>query len=182
MIKIRGLTELEPKPALLAIRDIFFDSSARQHFASPEEKIEFFDRWTRYYITEEPDLIYLAVEDDAKVLGYLMGCADSKAALPYYEERLKSYAVFADQFERFPAHLHINFRSEARGQGIGSRLIEHFAGRLVERGIPGLHIVTGADAENRRFYSKNKFSFELKRRWREVELLFMGRDLSASNT
>ncbi|MGE3760448.1 MAG: N-acetyltransferase family protein [Pseudobdellovibrionaceae bacterium] len=182
MIKIRGLSELEPKPALLAIRDIFFVSSARQTFSSPEEKIEFFDKWTRYYITEEPDLIFLAVEDDAKVLGYLMGSSDSKAALPYYEERLKSYAVFADQFEKYPGHLHINFRPEARGQGIGSKLIDHFCKELVRRDVRGVHIVTGADAENRRFYSKNKFDFELKRRWREVELLFMGRDLSISST
>jgi ribosomal protein S18 acetylase RimI-like enzyme len=182
MIKICGLTELEPKPALLAIRDIFYVSSARQHFSSPEEKIEFFEKWTRYYITEQPELIFLAVEDDAKVLGYLMGCADSKAALPYYEERLKSYAVFADQFEKYPAHLHINFRPEARGQGIGSKLIEHFCEKLVQDDVRGVHIVTSPDADNRRFYSKNKFAFELKRRWREVDLLFMGRDLSGSNT
>jgi ribosomal protein S18 acetylase RimI-like enzyme len=182
MIEIRGLTELEPKPALLAIRDIFYASSARQTFSSPEEKIEFFEKWTRYYITEEPELIFLAVEDEAKILGYLMGCADSKSALPYYEDRLKSYAVFADQFEKYPAHLHINFRPEARGRGIGSRLIEHYCGKLVERGVRGVHIVTGADAENRRFYTKNEFSFELKRRWREIDLLFMGRNLSTSNT
>ncbi len=182
MIKICGLTELEPKPALIAIRDIFYASSARQSFASPEEKIAFFEKWTRYYIENAPDLIFLAVEDGARVLGYVMGTTDSAAALPFYEERLKSYAVFADQFEKYPAHLHINFRPEARGMGIGSKLISHFADVLKERHIAGVHIVTSADAENRRFYSKNKFDFELKRTWHDVELLFMGRDLSASNT
>jgi GNAT superfamily N-acetyltransferase len=161
---------------LKAVREIFFLSSSRQNFASDEEREKFFTTWTEYYFKFCPELILLD-RDAGQVRGYLMGCADSRAAEAFYAERLPSYAVFADLFARFPAHLHINVHPLGRSQGVGARLIAEFSKQLLKRGVRGLHIVTSPDSENREFYKRNGFSFEEKRPWQKHTLLFMGRPL-----
>lgn len=159
-----------------ALREIFFISSSRQIFSSSDEKEEFFARWTGYYFQYCSDHIYLAIEGE-RLLGYLMGCPDSQKALSFFRDKILSYALFADQFKIFPAHLHINCRPETRGHGVGTRLIETFCEELADQRTSGVHIVTSPDSRNRGFYSKNKFTFELQRSWKDQELLFMGRRL-----
>jgi len=162
---------------LAAVREIFFLSSSRQNFSSEEEKAHFFDKWTKYYLDSCADRALVAKDLGGRVMGYLMGCADSGQALPYFQEQNKSYALFADLFERFPAHLHLNCHPEARNMGVGSRLIEAFVQRLKSERSKGVHIVTSPESENCAFYRKNGFQFELMRHWRERPLLFMGRGL-----
>lgn len=160
------------------IRHIFFLSSSRTEFATPLEKDAFYHRWTEYYFTHCERFIYLAVEDN-RLLGYLMGCSDSRAAEEHYAQTIKSYAVFADLFERFPAHLHINCHPSARGRGVGSRLVEKFIEDLRTQGVGGVHLVTSPDSPNRAFYRKNNFQEEVIRPFKDVSLLFMGRFISA---
>lgn len=160
-----------------AIREIFFVSSSRQSFASNEEREKFFATWTGFYFQNCPELILLdRAGDGSNVRGYLMGCADSASAMEYYRERLKSYAVFADLFPRYPAHLHINVHPSARSQGVGARLIERFAAILRGQGVRGLHIVTSPTAANLDFYRRNGFVFEEIRSWGAHSLLFMGKE------
>jgi len=162
---------------LAAVREIFFTSSSRQKFASDEEREKFFATWTGYYFKHAPDLIFLHRNDHGEVIGYLMGAADSEAARSFYADRLKSYAVFADLFARFPAHLHINVHSSGRNQGIGAKLIDRFADELRRRGIKGLHIVTSPDSANVSFYHRNRFTYQQQRQWQGHSLLFMGRGI-----
>lgn len=164
-----------PLQHLKSIRSIFFESSSRTEFADESEKERFFQRWTEYYLSEYPDWVYLAFDDANRVLGYLMGCPESLRAVDHYRRSLKSYLLFADLFESFPAHLHINLASQARGQGIGGRLIETFVSDL--RPIPGVHIVTFPQARNRGFYLKSGFQFLLEREQDGRKFLFMGRQL-----
>lgn len=164
------------------VRDVFFLSSTRKEFKSAHDRETFWDNYTRYYLYEKPDYNLIASTVDRPVSGYLMGCDDSAAALPFYKDRLAFYAHFADQFEAYPAHFHINTHPDKRGMGIGSYMLNRFVETLRERGVRGVHLVTSPDAENRAFYQKNGFTFELVRRWRGIPLLFMGRDLSASGT
>lgn len=160
-----------------AVTEIFFASSSRQTFASPAEKDQFFAKWTAYYLESCQKSSFVALDEGGKVLGYLMGCESSEKASGYYREVNPSYALFEDQFKRFPAHLHINCAPDARGLGCGSLLIAHFIKQLRSDGVQGVHIVTSPDADNRHFYGKNGFNFELIRAWKERPLLFMGRDL-----
>jgi GNAT superfamily N-acetyltransferase len=162
---------------LAAVREIFFLSSSRQKFASDEERDKFFALWTDYYFTYAPDLIFLHHNERGEVIGYLMGAADSEGARVFYSDRLKSYAVFADLFARYPGHLHINVHPSGRGQGIGAKLIDRFADELRRRNIKGLHIVTSPDSPNVVFYRRNHFTFEAEREWNEHSLLFMGRNI-----
>lgn len=43
----------------------------------------------------------------------------------------------------YPAHLHINLRSNARGLGAGRRLVEAFSQDLKIRNVPGIHVHCG---------------------------------------
>lgn len=160
-----------------AFREIFFLSSSRKNFASPEEKEAFFKKWTDYYLCFAAHLIMVAKDNDGRLLGYLTGCADSRSALSYFAKVNPSYSLFADQFQAFPAHFHINCHPDARGKGVGSQLVNHFIENL--NGIHGAHIVTSPDAENRHFYRKNGFTHELIREWKGIPLLFMGRKWNA---
>jgi ribosomal protein S18 acetylase RimI-like enzyme len=157
-------------------RSIFFASSTRKNFLDDDEREEFWRTWTEFYFSKVPDLIFLARINDS-VVGYLMGCADSTASLPELQSRVPSFALFADLFASFPAHLHINFSAEARGQGGGRQLVDAFIQELKDRGCPGVHVVTSPTAENVPFYRRLGFTVEVDRPWHLMPLLFMGREL-----
>ena len=159
------------------VREIFFLSSNRKKFASEDERDDFFKTWTDYYFKFCPELI-LFDHDGAKIRGYLMGCADSASAELFYRDRLKSYAVFANLFSRFPGHLHINVHPDGRSQGVGARLIAQFEEILKKRGVRGLHIVTSPESANTAFYLRNGFSYKEIRDWQNHSLLFMGKTLT----
>lgn len=159
-----------------AIRDIFFLSASRTEWPNADAKDAFFETWTSYYFANCADLIFLATDGD-RVLAYLTGCRDSAAAQSEIEKTIKSFAVFADLFKKFPAHLHINAHPDARGRGIGSKLISHFCDILKKQGVVGVHLVTSPDSRNRSFYQNNNFAFEVEREFKGYKLLFMGRSL-----
>ena len=50
---------------------------------------------------------------------------------------------FADP--RWPAHLHIDLLSSARGRGVGRRLVQRWLETLCDRGVPGCHLQTFAE-------------------------------------
>ncbi|MGE3974002.1 MAG: GNAT family N-acetyltransferase [Bdellovibrionales bacterium] len=159
------------------LEEIFFLSSVKTQFSSPEEKKNFFHKWTEYYFQSEPQHIYLAIDDQGQLLGYLMGCVSSYGASEFYEKRNPGYALFQDLFDSYPAHLHINCHPRSRGQGAGKKLVEHFVKELALAKIPGLHIVTASGARNVQFYRNCGFDFEEQRLLNKVPLLFMGRKI-----
>lgn len=165
---IRRLTEVPDRRAALdELEAIFFASALRQRFADGAERAAFLETWTGWYVREAPDDLLLWLDGDGRVAGYLTGCRDSTDATALFDV-IPGYAVFADRFACFPAHLHINVRPDRRDAGIGARLIEAFA----ESCGTGLHIVTGAGARNAAFYRRNGFTVEETR----GALHFMGRN------
>ena len=158
------------------LREIFFATSSRREFADIGEKDRFFSAWTAYYFNFAPQWIFFAFEN-GEWLGYLTGCADSAAAGAEISPLISSYTVFADLFDRFPAHLHINVAPGMQKRGVGSALISHFIGRLREKRVRGVHIVTSPDAANTVFYRRMGFDFEEERSFSQHRLLFMGRSL-----
>ncbi len=57
--------------------------------------------------------------------------------------------------EHYPAHLHINLVSAARGRGVGSMLIERFREDLSRIGIRGIHLTCAE--QPLKFYERNGF-------------------------
>lgn len=138
------------------------------------DRESFADLFTKYYTDREPESLFVA-ESDGNVVGYLTGCVDSSRALgssmreslriigrgalfrpglaaffwrsifDIVRDRGTSEDVLLDA--RWPAHLHIDLLPEARGRGVGRRLIGCWFARLRELGSRGVHL--GTFAENR---------------------------------
>jgi GNAT superfamily N-acetyltransferase len=155
-----------------AVEEIFFLSAAPRHFATPDERIAFLERWTGYYRADEPEGVYLAVAPGGRVAGYLTGCRDSRGAVRLYHD-IPYFGLFEDYFGAFPAHFHINCHPEFRNRGIGARLVEAYLRRCARDGLPGVHVVTAAAARNVVFYRRCGFDVSETRRWRGEELMLL---------
>ena len=135
----------------------------------------FADMFSGYYTDQEPESISV-VDQGGEVTGYLLGCLDTRRAESstavaarhaigrllllrpgtarflwrgiadlLRDRRRGRSGSFYDP--RWPAHLHIDLLSRARGHGAGRLLMERWLGRLEELGVPGVHL--GTFSENR---------------------------------
>ena len=65
--------------------------------------------------------------------------------------------------EDYPAHLHINLLSDARGQRVGERLISGFIEQSKARGLKGVHLVTRSDNGGARHFFERMGFLEIGR-------------------
>ena len=168
IFRLDALCAAERETSLAALKRIFFASSLRRRFADDAARTAFFAAWTGWYLQAAPhDVLLWRDSDSSDWAGYLTGCRDSAGAAPLFET-IPLYHRFADLFDRFPAHLHVNVDEASRGRGVGAALVEAFAADC----RTGVHIVTGSQARNRAFYRRCGFAVEVER----DGLLFMGKD------
>ena len=166
----------QQETALSQIESIFFSSSARQEFANDLERSQFRYKYLDWYRIHHPELLYLAVTADAEINGYICGTPNTRQSPELFELHPWLEELTA-QCESFPAHLHINLTEATRGMGVGSQLIEVFENRLKSLKVAGVHLVTSPSARNVGFYKKNGYNFESVFHWKNVDLLFLGKQL-----
>lgn len=154
------------------IQRIFFESSSVQEFSSNSLKEQFEYRWLGWYLENERDHVFV-LEDDQKILGYLVGTDHSVEIMNLFDSGVMK--SFSDLFTLYPAHLHINLDQKARGLGYGSLLINSYFDFLKEINVSGAHILTSVDSKNVSFYLKNNFNFKRQGEGRYLETLFLGR-------
>lgn len=133
----------------------------------------FADLWSSWYTDHEPESAGVAEAPDGRVVGYLLGCRDTRAvgsaSAPIRRHLLRrgllvrpgtagtiwragwdlAVARARGQAQpdalldpRWPAHLHIDLLPEARGSGVGHRLMARWLDALRAGGIPGCHLGT----------------------------------------
>lgn len=156
---------------------IFFSASVTQEFPSPSVRDAFRERWLGRYLEHDPSWFYVALAGD-RAIGYLAGCLDDPARTPRFAD-IDYFASFVDLTRDYPAHLHINLDENYRNSGLGTRLIERFAGDAAAAGVRGVHVVTGARARNRSFYNRNGFVALRELVQDPKEVVFLGRRLPA---
>jgi GNAT superfamily N-acetyltransferase len=139
-----------------ALEAIFFEASATRSFPSEEAKRAFLERWFTRYLALFPEEAFIAVAPSGEIAGYLVGCLEDLAVLPMFRDVFYAPA-FSDLSRRYPAHLHINVAARYRGGGIGGRLIAAFATHASQRGVQGMHAVTGDGSRNNGFYTRCGF-------------------------
>jgi GNAT superfamily N-acetyltransferase len=163
---------------LFQVREIFFESSTRKKFEDEKSREAFFEKYLGHYLTHFPSLAKVATLKD-KVLGYVVAAprTDDKD-LFVLQPHLK---LFIHHFDKFPSHLHMNCDISARGQGVGSLLIETIVQELIHQNIKGLHVMTGPNSQNRSFYRKQGFIFEAEEDFHGSAILFMGRVMSTNS-
>lgn len=124
------------------------------------------------YVARHPDLAFVALTDDGRVAGYVVGTDDTRAFEDWFatewwprfaqrwprpvaavtrQDGILTYAsgrrAGAEPFgDSYPAHLHIDLLPELQGQGLGRELIETLIAALQARGVTGLHLA--ADVRN----------------------------------
>ncbi len=159
-----------------ALDIIFFEASGTKSFASETARDAFRERWLGRYLRIYPEWVYLAVDDEKRLAGYLLGCLDDPAQSPLfsdigYFQDLKALTAL------YPAQLHVNVAPWARGAGAGSQLVEAFAKDAHVSGCPGVHVVTGRGLRNVGFYVRNGFIEQGHVALNGRALVFLGRDL-----
>ena len=137
----------------------------------------FADMFTSYYTDHEPENAWVVArnDDDRVIAGYLLGCVDSRRAwdpvsiavkhilrrgllfrrstAPFFFRLIRDVIVDRGvhrtkiDFDKYPAHDHIDLLPEARG-AFGAELFERFVNDLIARGVRGAH--GEAIAENAR--------------------------------
>ncbi len=126
------------------------------------------DMYTSWYTDREPDGAWVAVDGRDRVVGYLLSAFDTRKAKNEVAIALRhsltrflwlrpgtagffwraAWDSLRDigkpkrptlDLERYPAHMHCNLLSEARGQGVAALLFDQFHAELRARGVPGIH-------------------------------------------
>jgi GNAT superfamily N-acetyltransferase len=159
------------------LREIFFETSSKKRFKDVQEKEAFYWKYLGYYLTHHRGMVFIA--KGPKVLGYCLGMMNSlDKELVELQTHMK---IFSDELLKYPAHFHINCHADARGQGIGRKLLLCFERELHFQGIAGVHLITSTEARNRSFYSRLGYLFEVERCFEGQLLLLMGKNLTTIN-
>jgi len=149
------------------------------------DRESFADIWTGYYTDREPESAFVAVRD-GQILGYLIGCVDTRKAPSdasnFLKQTFKRFLLFRPgtarylwrtlsdllggtpipsselDLDRFPSHLHIDLLPEGRGSGAGRGLMLAWFNRLEKVGSPGCHLGTlGENANAIAFFERMGF-------------------------
>lgn len=176
MICFKHFKELSQQQ-IEAVNAIFFETSAIKEFKSEEAKEHFHYKYLGFYQQHSPSNFFALFQDEL-LMGYICGVLDSSDQSELFELH-PYYNLFADLYDQYPAHLHINFSLQATGQGLGSLLIQHFEEHLKKQKVSGVHLITSPQARNVHFYQKNGYDFLVERNFKESSLLLMGKSLTA---
>ncbi len=179
-LRIRAYSDLEAPEALRSqIEEILLVSANSRRVADEASRAAFLDRWLTPYLAAYPEQVLLALDEagGGRVLGVLNGCLDSAAAT-VFRDLHPYYRLFADLYEDYPAHFHVNCHPAHRSRGVGSRLVRAFVALCRAAGLPGLHLVTAPGLRNVGFYRRNGFTEEVERSEGAHSYLFLGRRLA----
>lgn len=177
-------------------------------FAGLDGTPYFHDQWCvgHYYAAPyffyEPDVCFIALDENSRVSGYIVGTSDTRAFntwmqqswLPVLQEQYSQVKEFKSEAEQsliktllkgpgeglwqnlgYPAHLHIDILGHLQGKGIGKSLILNFFEAVKEKGAGGVHL--GVDGRNTRacgFYERMGFEILEQQAWGSL----FGRKLS----
>ncbi len=177
-IRLRRLSITGEERAWAAIEAVFVaNAEARRGPLAGAERDGLLRAWLDPYRAHWPDLVWIAEDADGTLAGYLTGCLDSRGAMDALTGQ-EGYSLFADLFEAYPAHFHVNCRPGRQGRGIGAALVAAFVAHCRARRVPGVHAVTTKAARNVAFYRRLGFAHAVARKAGDRDLLFLGKALS----
>jgi len=147
------------------------------------------DLFTKYYTDIEPESAFV-IENQGKIVGYVLGCRDSKKLRRYFLTKLLPriiprliwhYFVQYNRQERRrvrrvtfdgmrgslrssprSAHLHINLMKKCRGRGVGKLLINKFFQYMREQGIERIHGGVWSFDDRKTQHLYRKLGFEIR--------------------
>ena len=143
-------------------------------FNSEKGKVVLYTMYCDYYINEEPESCFVAVNENDEAIGYIICAPDDERYQRIFKEKyapiLKKASLFKYLFhyagewytkkarKLYPAHLHIDILEEGQRKGLGTALVDTLVAYLKGKGVKGLHL--GCSASNEKgvnFYRKYGF-------------------------
>ena len=139
----------------------------------PVERNYLLNTYCDYYIDNEPQTCFAAVDKNGTAQGYVI-CAPNfrkfiKRAKPYIKQAKKSgfdhyYEGIAERFalrvfsRSYPAHFHIDINDGFQGEGTGTRLMNTLIETLKNKNVKGVMLITGSGNKGAiRFYKRLNF-------------------------
>lgn len=157
------------------IQDICIATSSLANDDNPINRAYLCGLYCDYYLDNQQDFCFVAVDDDDAPVGYVLCSADCG---DYYVKMNDLYLplvrkVNSGEFFKFSAlnkvtqryirqgytaHLHIDILEAYRSQGLGTMLINVLCDKLKENNVDGLHLVCDKkNASAREFFEKRGF-------------------------
>ena len=129
-----------------------------------------------YYIEQEPENVFVLVDENDVAQGYVFGALDFKQYLkkfkPYlkkvretgkenYRDAIAEILAHAVYSIKYPSHLHIDINEPFRGNGNGSKMITALTDNLKAKGSKAVMLVVGTgNTRGINFYKKNGFKIK----------------------
>lgn len=118
-----------------------------------------------YYAIEEPEHVFVAVDETDTPIGYVLCATDYKKfydifipkyaskfkrrfPIDFYNKKSFEPKVLKKYLPQYPAHLHIDILDGYQNQGVGRRLLEALFNKLKEENVPGVCLIAGASNKN----------------------------------
>lgn len=161
------------------IGEICLLSAVDKEFKDQREKEAFVYRWVVQYLEKFPKTSFFYKEGQL-TLGYIVGCPDTHHFIDKLDQKGLSWwpEVYPEGYDLFPVHLHINCHPEARGKGVGGKLLGHFEQECLLMGLKGIHLVSAKGMRNVQFYQRAGYREMANYHLKNTTLVFLGKNLS----
>ncbi len=139
----------------------------------PVERNYLLNSYCDYYIDNEPETCFAAVDENGTAQGYIICAPDFKKFIkqvrPYNAQAKKSgidhyYEGIAERLalrffsRQYPAHFHIDINEGYQGGGTGTQLVLTLLETLKSKNVKGVMLITGSGNEGAiRFYKRLNF-------------------------
>ena len=157
------------------VQDICIATSQLSDEDTPINRAYLCALYCDYYLDNQPEFCFVAVDDNDIPVGYVLCSADCDDYLVKMEDLYLPLVrkVNSGEFFKFnalnkitqryirqgyTAHLHIDILEEYQSQGIGTQLIETLCDKLKESNVEGVYLICGIkNSEARAFYEHRGF-------------------------
>ena len=155
------------------VRQVCINTGPIKARTDPVEQDKLLAEYCDYYWQNEPENVFVLVDEDDKAQGYIL-CAENakkycKGAVPY-RKKLRKHGIGAcitpwgEQLiyrffsKKYPAHLHIDINKPFRRNGNGTQMMQVLLSHLKSKGINGVMLIVGSyNTKAVRFYKRNGF-------------------------
>lgn len=157
------------------VQDICMATSSYKDDDTPTNRAYLCALYCDYYVDNQPETCFVAVDDDDTPIGYILCAADRENYVEMMDEfylplvrklnsgsffRINAMSKVEQRYVRqgYTAHLHIDILEEYQHQGIGSALMEALFAKLQETDVEGVYVICDAKNESaKNFFEKMGF-------------------------
>ena len=139
----------------------------------PVERNYLLNSYCDYYINNEPDTCFVAIDENDTAQGYVICAPDferykklvkpyviqgKKSGFDHYYEGIAERSVLRLFSKNYPAHFHIDINEGFQNMGVGSKLITALFEQLENKKVKGVMLTTGSgNTQAINFYKKHGF-------------------------